>query len=139
MEKNKNITVSTTVNKPVAEVWEKFTNPAEITNSNFATPEWHSPSATSDLAPGGKFNYRMEAKDGSFGFDFGGTFDEIENEKRITYTLGDGRKTEILFEEKEGRTTVTENFEAEATNPIDMQQMGWQAILDNFKKYVEEA
>ena len=137
MEKNKTITVSTTVNKPALEVWEKFTNPTEITNWNFAIPEWHSPSASSDLVPGGKFNYRMEARDGSMGFDFTGTFDEIEEGKRLTYTLDDGRKAEILFDEKDGVTTITENFEAEASNPADMQQQGWQAILNNFKKYAE--
>jgi uncharacterized protein YndB with AHSA1/START domain len=104
---------------------------------NNASDDWHTPSATSDLKEGGKFTSRMEAKDGSFGFDFGGTFTKVVPQKNLEYVIGDGRKVSVKFEEQDGKILITETFEAEGQNPIEMQQQGWQAILDNFKKYTE--
>lgn len=131
------ITVQTIVKAPVNKVWDFWTAPKHITQWNFAADTWHSPNAKNDLRVGGKFNYRMEAKDGSFGFDFWGIYDEIITNQRISYTMGDGRKAEITFINKSNETEIVETFEAETENPIELQQSGWQAILDNFKKYVE--
>ncbi|MBD0378587.1 SRPBCC family protein [Paenibacillus sedimenti] len=131
------ITVETTVHAPVEKVWEHWTEPHHITNWSFASDEWHAPIAENDLRVGGRFFTRMEAKDGSFGFDFGGIYDEIRIYEFISYTLGDGRKVAISFISQENDTKVIEDFEAEATNSIEMQQAGWQAFLDNFKKYCE--
>lgn len=131
------VTVQTTVNAPVEKVWEYFTKPQHITKWNAASEDWHTPKAENDLRVGGTFSSRMEAKDGSFGFDFGGTYDAVENNKLIEYTLGDGRKVKVEFAGEGNAITLTESFDAEQTNPVDMQKTGWQAILDNFKKYVE--
>lgn len=131
------ITVFTTVNAPVGKVWEYWTKPEHIVNWNHASDDWHTPKAENDLREGGKFRWRMEAKDGSMGFDFEGTFDEIEPRKRIHYTLADGRKVTVAFNENGNSTTVTEVFEAEKANAVKLQQDGWQAILNNFKAYVE--
>ncbi len=132
------ITVESTINAPVKKVWEYWTKPEHITKWCSASPEWHTPSATNDLRAGGSFNSRMEAKDGSMGFDFGGIYDAVETNKLITYTMGDTRRAEIKFKEEGGKTKLTESFEAETMNPVEMQRGGWQAILDNFKKYTEE-
>lgn len=132
------ITIVTEINADIAKVWKCFNEPEHITKWNFAHESWQCPKAENDLKPGGKFNYRMEAKDRSFGFDFGGIYDVVEQGKKIAYTLGDGRKVNVLFEGNDTSTKVTETFEAEDQNPVEMQQQGWQAILDNFKKYVEE-
>lgn len=131
------ITVQTTVHAPLEKVWEMWTNTHHITNWNFASDEWHSPHAESDLKPGGKFNYRMEAKDGGMGFDFSGVFTAINTHKNLEFTLDDGRKVQVHFSEVAGGTFVMENFEAEQTNSTEMQKTGWQAILDNFRKYAE--
>ena len=131
------ITVLTIINAPVEKVWESFTHPEHIIEWNFATPEWHCPKAEIDLKPGGKFNYRMEAKDGSFGFDFGGTYDEVRQNEKLLYHLDDDRKVEVTFFENKGKTTVTESFDPDKQHPAEMQQQGWQAILENLKKYVE--
>ncbi|WP_372947842.1 SRPBCC family protein [Mariniphaga sp.] len=131
------LTVFTTINVPVDLVWEYWTKPEHIVNWNHASDEWHTPKAQNDLREGGKFCWRMEAKDGSFGFDFEGTFDEIQPRERILYTLADGRKVTVAFETSGSSTTVTEIFEAEKENPAKLQQDGWQAILNNFKKYAE--
>jgi uncharacterized protein YndB with AHSA1/START domain len=131
------ITVKTTVEAPIDRVWKLFTTPEDITKWNQASDDWHSPFAENDLRIGGKFLYRMEAKDGSFGFDFWGIYDEVITNKRITYTMGDGRKAEVNFTSNGNSTALVETFEAEGTNPIDLQRGGWQAILDNFKRYVE--
>lgn len=133
------ITVSTTINAPVDKVWKLYNEPEHITQWNHASDEWHSPNAENDLKPGGKFLYRMEAKDGSFGFDFGGTYSEVEDQKKITYNLDDTRAVSVDFEANGNQTTVTSVFDADAQNPVGMQQQGWQAILDNFKKYVERS
>lgn len=131
------ITVQATVKAPIEKVWEMWTAPEHITNWNFASDDWHSPRAENDLRPGGKFNYRMEAKDGSMGFNFTGTFTEVSKNKNLEYTLDDGRNVQVHFSEVDEGTFVMENFEAEKMNPVEMQKNGWQAILDNFKKYVE--
>ncbi|MDR7071659.1 SRPBCC family protein [Fictibacillus barbaricus] len=131
------ITVETTVQKPVAEVWKYWTEPQHITKWSFASDDWHAPKAENDLREGGSFLTRMEAKDGSFGFDFGGVYDEVKFNERIAYTLGDGRKVSITFEDQGNATKIVETFDAESTNPVDMQKAGWQGFLDNFKKYSE--
>ncbi len=131
------ITISATISSDLEKVWEFYTDPEHITQWNFATEEWHCPNAKNDLKVGGKLWSRMEAKDGSFGFDYEAIYDEIIPQKKIIYTLGDGRKVIIDFEKGNEMTKVTTNFEAEKENPLEMQRDGWQAILDNFKKYVE--
>jgi uncharacterized protein YndB with AHSA1/START domain len=131
------ITVATTINAPVEKVWKFWSLPEHITKWCSASDDWHTPKAENDLRTGGKFLSRMEAKDGSFGFDFGGVYDAVKTNELIEYTIGDGRKVTIQFAANGNETKVTETFEAESTNPIEMQRGGWQAILDNFKKYVE--
>ena len=131
------ITVENTVNAPVAKVWEYWTKPEHITKWSNASDDWHTPHAENDLRVGGSFSSRMEAKDGSMGFDFGGIYDAVTPNEYIEYTLGDDRKVKITFTPMGESTRVVESFEAEETNPIEMQQGGWQAILDNFKKYTE--
>lgn len=132
------ITVETTVHAPVKKVWKFWTSPAHIIKWNNASPEWHTPRAENDLRVGGRFLSRMEARDGSMGFDFEGTYDVVDHLKMIDYTMDDGRKVSITFEPKGNDTKVVESFEAEDENPIEMQRGGWQAILDNFKKHAEE-
>jgi uncharacterized protein YndB with AHSA1/START domain len=131
------ITVETTVNKPIEEVWKYWTEPKHITGWSFASDEWHAPKAENDLRDGGRFLTRMEAKDGSFGFDFSGAYDEVKTNEYIAYTLDDGRKVTITFVSLENETRIVETFEAEATNPVEMQEAGWQAFMDNFKRYSE--
>ena len=131
------ITIETTVNAPVAKVWESWSKPEHITKWNAASDDWHTPRAENDLRVGGKFSARMEAKDGSFGFDFGGVYDDVKEHELIEYTIGDGRKVKVHFDGNGNTTHVTESFEAESTNSIEMQRGGWQSILDNFKKYTE--
>jgi len=131
------ITVENTINAPVDKVWKYWNEPEHVTQWNFASNDWCSPRAKNDLRPGGKFVYRMEAKDGSMGFDFGGVYDVVKPNEYIESTLGDGRKVKVKFTAEGNTTLVTENFEAEQMNPIEMQKGGWQAILDNFKKHTE--
>jgi uncharacterized protein YndB with AHSA1/START domain len=131
------ITVEATVNSPVNKVWKFWTVPEHITQWNHASDDWHSPHATNDLRVGGSFSARMEAKDGSFGFDFGGVYDDVKTNERIAYTMGDGRKVKITFSSSGNETRIVEKFEAESTNSHEMQKGGWQAILNNFKKYAE--
>lgn len=131
------ITIQATVNAPVEKVWRVWTNPEEIILWSSPSPEWYTPRASHDLRPGGQFLYRMEARDGSFGFDFGGTFDEIKPNQVLNYTIGDGRKVKTTFKENGGKTEIVQTFEAETENSIEQQRTGWQAILDNFRKYVE--
>lgn len=135
---NSKITVETIVNTPIEKVWKCWTEPEHITKWNNASDDWHTPFSENDLRTGGKFLSRMEAKDGSFGFDFGGIYDEVKLYEAISYTLGDGRKVIITFTGQENGTRILETFETETTYPIEMQQKGWQAILDNFKKYAEQ-
>lgn len=138
MQTSKKITVETTVQAPVEKVWKYWTEPNHITKWNNASDDWHTPFAENDLRTGGKFVTRMEAKDGSAGFDFGGIYDEVNLHEVIAYTMDDGRKVKITFKGQENETQVIETFDAETTNPIEFQQQGWQAILNNFKKYAEQ-
>ena len=131
------LTVENTINAPVEKVWEYWTKPEHITQWNNASDDWHTPWAKNDLRQGGSFSARMEAKDGSMGFDFGGVYDAVKPNEYIEYTLGDGRKVKIFFTSKGNTTKVVESFEAENTHSLEMQQGGWQAIMDNFKKYTE--
>ena len=131
------ITIKANVNAPIAKVWNFWGAPEHITKWCQASDDWHAPSAENDLRTGGKFTTRMEAKDGSFGFDFGGIYDEVIEHQLIAYTMEDGRTVKITFEEKEGVTEIIETFDPESENPVEMQRDGWQAILDNFKAYTE--
>jgi uncharacterized protein YndB with AHSA1/START domain len=133
------IEIESSIQAPVERVWVMWTQPKHIINWNFATDDWQCPNAENDLQVGGKFSSRMEAKDGSFGFDFWGNHTEVVEFKKISSQLGDGRKMTVYFESKGEGTYVKEEFEAEETNSIDLQKGGWQAILDNFKKYVESS
>ncbi|KOR89510.1 SRPBCC family protein [Paenibacillus solani] len=133
------ITVETVVHSPIEKVWEYWTEPKHITGWNAASEDWHTPYAENDLKVGGTFVSRMEAKDGSFGFDFTGVYDEVNKNERISYTIPDGRKVKVEFFSQDNDTRVVESFDAEDSNEIEMQRAGWQAILDNFKKYVESS
>lgn len=131
------ITISSRIKQPVEKTWEFFNNPEHVVNWNYADPSWHCPYAENDLKTGGKFNYRMEAKDGSYGFDFWGVYDNVVPYKTIEYTMGDGRKVWVKFEAQGNETFVETRFEPESSNPLDMQQAGWQSILNNFAGYCE--
>ena len=131
------ITVSALIGKDVQEVWEAWTGPEHIRSWNFATEEWFCPRAENDLRTGGSFFSRMEARDGSAGFDFSGTYDEVVSDEKLGYTLEDGRKVEVRFADRGGATEISEVFDAEGSNSPDMQRKGWQAILDNFVRYTE--
>ena len=131
------ITVEAVINNPIEKVWGHWNEPQHITLWCAASDDWHAPKAENDLRTGGKFSTRMEAKDGSFGFDFGGEYTNVELHKTINYTMGDGRKVWIKFSSNGNETTVTETFEPEKENSLELQQGGWQAILNNFKKYSE--
>lgn len=132
----KEITVECAIAADEKTVWEFWTNPQHITQWNFATDEWCCPNAINELEAEGKFSWRMEAKDGSMGFDYSGTYQEIVPYFKIGLTLDDGRAVIIEFKNKNGITTVSETFEPDENDP-DLQRQGWQAILNNFKKYVE--
>ena len=135
----KTITVEATIHAPVEKVWRLWTDPVYIVGWNNASDDWHSPKAENDLRVGGSFNIRMEAKDRSSGFDFTGKYTRIEPKRKIEYTIDDGRKVQVSFISEGEVTTVTETFEAEEENPVVVQKEGWQSIMDNFKKYVEES
>ncbi len=138
MENTKSIiTVETTIAAPLAKVWFYWTTPEHIIQWNNASADWCTPHASNDLQGGGRFLYRMESTDGSMGFDFEGTYDEVLFEKSIVYTMDDSRKVTILFSADGHDTKITESFEAEQTNAEELQRAGWQAILDNFKRQVE--
>jgi len=132
------ITVQAVVKAPVETVWKYWNEPEHITKWSFATNEWHAPSASNDLRPGGKLIVRMEAKDGSAGFDFGGTYDVVKEHEEISFTMGDNRRVDIVFTAQGDETKIVETFDAENTYPIEFQQAGWQSILDNFKRYAEQ-
>ena len=131
------ITVGAEINAPVEKVWEFWTDPKHIVRWNNASDDWHTPKAENDLRVGGKFLSRMEAKDGSMGFDFIGVYSKIEPLRQIEYTLEDDRTVQISFAADGDKTTVTETFEAEQENTLELQQFGWQSIVNNFKRYVE--
>lgn len=131
------ITIETVVKADINKTWKCYTEPEHITKWNFAAESWHCPSASNELKVGGRFKARMEAKDGSFGFDFEFIYDEINAPHGMSYTLLDNRKVKVDFQTIEGTTKVVVVFEPETENPVDLQREGWQAILNNFKKYVE--
>lgn len=131
------VTVETSINASIAKVWQFWVEPNHITNWAFASEDWCCPKAENDIVFGGKFSTRMEAKDGSFGFDFSGTYTLVEKHKQINYTMDDGRICLISFTDNGETTHILQMFEAETENPIEMQQGGWQAILNNFKSYTE--
>lgn len=133
----KTITVETKVNRGIDKIWEFWTNPEHIVNWNFAISEWHCPNAENHLEVGKSFNYRMEAKDGSMGFNYEGTYTKIETNTSIEYALEDGRTVSIDFKKLDDSVSIVESFEVEDTNTLEQQKQGWQAILENFKKYVE--
>lgn len=137
MTVEKRITVEATINAPVAKVWQAWNAPSDIVEWNTPDPSWHCPSSENDLRTGGRFKNRMEAKDGSFGFDFEGTYNQVDMNREIGYTMPDGRKVDTLFTENGGKTTVTTTFDPETENDAEFQKQGWQAILNNFVKYVE--
>jgi uncharacterized protein YndB with AHSA1/START domain len=140
MDTKKTITVQAVINALVEKVWNLWTTPGHITKWNNVSDDWHTPWAENDLQVGEKFLYRMEAKDGSSGFDFAGVYDEIKRNELIAYTIDDERKVKVTFtKNNDAETKVVEAFEAESTNPLEMQRGGWQTILDNFKKYVESS
>lgn len=131
------VTVTAIVNAARKKVWDYYTNPEHITKWNFADPSWHCPAASNDMRVGGKYSARMEAKDGSFGFDFEAIYDEVRDGEKFAYTMPDGRQAAVVFGEKGDQTEVIVTFDPETENPVEMQKAGWQAILDNFKKYAE--
>lgn len=133
------ITVKANINAPVEKVWNFWTDPKHIVHWNNASDDWYTPRAENDLRVGGKFNYRMEARDGSDGFDFEGEYDSVVLLKQIRYTMGDGRSVRVSFDSDADTTTVTEIIETEPHNPLDIQQKGWQAILDNFRRHIEKS
>ena len=132
------VTVETVIAAPIEKVWMCWTEPEHITHWNFASDDWCAPSATNDLRVGGRFSYRMEARDGSTGFDFSGTYAVVEERQRIEYVMDgeDVRKASVEFAAHPDGCRIVETFETEETNPIELQRLGWQAILDNFKKHV---
>lgn len=131
------ITISTTVCAPVERVWQAFSTPADITQWNFANDDWCCPGANVDLRVGGAYMARMEARDGSFGFDFEAVYEEVVPHRALTLAMSDGRKARTTFEPTGSGTKVTTVFDAEPQNSIEMQRNGWQAILDNFRRHVE--
>ena len=136
--KKMKITVETLVRPPIGNVWSAYTTPADIMQWNAASDDWHTTAASVDLREGGSFSSRMEAKDGSFGFDFAGTYTKIVPQKLIEYDFGD-RKAQVEFLPGADGVTVRVAFDAEEQNPVEMQRGGWQAILDNFTRHVERS
>jgi uncharacterized protein YndB with AHSA1/START domain len=130
------ITVETSIQAPVGTVWSAYTTPADITQWNAASDDWHTTKSTVDLRVGGVFSSRMEAKDGSFGFDFAGTYTKIVLHELIEYSFGD-RACAVQFMSGANGVTVRVTFDAETENPVELQREGWQAILNNFAKHVE--
>lgn len=133
------VTVEAVIQAPVEKVWQYWTEPGHIMKWNQASEDWHVPHAENDLRTGGKFLTRMEAKDGSMGFDFVGVYDVVNQHERISYTMEDGRTVDISFVKQGNDTKVVEVFDAESTHPVEFQKAGWQAIMDSFKRYTEES
>jgi uncharacterized protein YndB with AHSA1/START domain len=134
---NNKISIKATILSDNKKVWDYYTLPEHITKWNFAIDTWHCPSASNDLRNGGKYVARMETKDGSFGFDFEAIYEEIIENKKIVYTMTDGRQATIDFDSYNNQTEIIITFDAEQQNSLEMQRDGWQAILNNFKKYTE--
>jgi uncharacterized protein YndB with AHSA1/START domain len=133
------ITVQSTINASIEKVWELWTVPEHVMKWNNASDDWHTPFAENDLKVGGKFKYTMASKDGTMRFDFEGIYTNVVNTSLIEYEMADGRKVKIVFEKDAEGIKVIESFDPETENPEALQQQGWQAILDNFKKYVENS
>ncbi len=133
----KPITVSVTIGAPVEKAWKCWTRPEDIMQWNHASDDWHSPRVSNDVKVGGTFSARMEAKDGSMGFDFNCVYTEVKPLQNLAYTMEDGRKVSVFFEQKGDETLVTETFDPESENSEELQRKGWQSILDNFKKHTE--
>ncbi|ASU32687.1 SRPBCC family protein [Mucilaginibacter xinganensis] len=131
------ITVQVVIDAATEKVWDFWTKPEHITQWTHASDDWHAPYAENDVRTGGKFKTTMAAKDGSFSFDFEGTYIEVKTYNLLEYILEDSRKVKIDFIKEGDKTKVIETFDPEGTNPVEMQKGGWQAILDNFKKYTE--
>lgn len=136
-EDDNKITIHCRAGVPVEKAWQYWTGEEHIVHWNQAAEEWFTPSAKNDLRPGGRFSYRMEARDGSAGFDFEGEYTVVEKHREISSVLGDGRKVKVIFSEEDGVTGITETFEAETMNPAELQRQGWQAILNSFAAYAE--
>lgn len=137
MDKMEKITIEVTINKPIERVWDAYYLPEHVTHWNFASEDWHCPKASNEFVVGGKFNYRMEAKDGSMGFDFIGIYDEIITHTKMVYHMPDNRQVVVLFNSSNQGTHVEVTFDIEHENSKELQKMGWQAILNQFKSYVE--
>lgn len=131
------ITIHATISAGIQKVWNYYTQPEHITKWNFASPDWHCPSACNDMRIGGKYTARMEAKDGSFGFEFEATYSEITENQKFVYVMPDGREVSVSINEDNHLTNITVCFDTETENPVDLQREGWQAILNNFKNYAE--
>lgn len=131
------ITVEAIINVPIKKAWELWTSPEHIVHWNNASKDWHTPKVENDLREGGKFLFKMEAKDGSFGFEFEGIYTEVKTNELIAYKMEDDRQVKINFTSEGNETKITESFETEEINAIDLQRKGWQSLLNNFKKYAE--
>ena len=131
------ITIHATISAGIQKVWNYYTQPEHITKWNFASPDWHCPSASNDMRIGGKYTARMEAKDGSFGFEFEATYSEITENQKFVYIMPDGREVSVSINEDNHLTNITVCFDTETENPVDLQREGWQAILNNFNNYAE--
>jgi uncharacterized protein YndB with AHSA1/START domain len=131
------ITVETTVAATIDKAWKYWTSPEHITKWNFASEDWHCPNAENEVKTGGRFKSTMASKDGKMSFDFEGIYDEVLDKKKIAYSLEDGRQVSVVFLDLNGMTKITETFDAEDVNSVELQKSGWQSILDNFKKHVE--
>ena len=136
--KREKIIIQATVSADIEKVWDYYTLPEHITKWNFASEDWQCPHASNDMRVGGKYLARMEAKDGSFGFDFEAVYDQIIVGERFSYSMPDGREVNVTFNDAGGKTEVSVSFDAETENPVEMQREGWLAILNNFKKYTEK-
>lgn len=138
MEATTAITVEALVQAPIAKVWNSWNAPEHITKWCQASEDWHAPFAENDIRTGGKFKTTMAAKDGSFSFDFEGVYSNVKENETIEYAMADGRKVKITFKAEGNATKVTETFDPESENPVEMQKGGWQAILNSFKNYTEK-
>jgi len=136
MIENEKITVQTTVAVDLEKAWDAYTRPEHITQWNFADPSWHCPQAINDLRVGGRYHARMEAKDGSYGFDFEAVYTDVQPGIQFTYEFG-GRRATVLFQTHDNLTEVSVVFDPETENALELQRNGWQAILDNYRKHTE--
>jgi uncharacterized protein YndB with AHSA1/START domain len=134
---NNKVTVTAAIQADVKKVWDYYIQPEHITGWNFADPSWQCPSASNDMRVGGKYSARMEARDGSFGFDFEAIYDAIVPVESFMYTMPDGRQVTVVFKTNGGKTDVVVTFDPEDENPVEFQKQGWQSILNNFKQYAE--